>query len=99
MSSKKTREIECLQRLQGLTGLLEEILQFLKLEGLVDDNQMKSVKLSSDHPKEVREILNDLKVSQKLQLLQYDWTMLPVENINITIVTDRNSKEFAFNGG
>lgn len=99
MSSKVTREIQCLNRLQETTGQLEDILAFLKLENLVDDNQIKSVKLSSDHPKEIRGILQDLKVRQKLQLLQYEWSVLPVENITITLITDRNQKEFSFNGG
>jgi hypothetical protein len=97
--SKVKREIECLQRLQELTSQLGDVLAFLKLEGLIDDNQIKSVSLSSDHPKEVRGILQDLKVRQKIQLLQYEWSVLPVENINITIVTDRNQKEFSYNGG
>lgn len=97
--SRISREIECLQRLQAMTGQLEDILSFLKLENLIDDNQMKSVKLSSDHPKEVRGILQDLKSKQKLQLLQYEWSVLPVENISITVITDRNQKEFIFNGG
>lgn len=75
------------------------ILQFLKQEGLVDDNQMRSVKNSSDHAKEVQAILRDLQVKNKLQLLEYEWSVLPVENIKITIITDRDSKEFIFNGG
>lgn len=97
--SKVKREVECLNRLQEMTGQLEDILGFLKQENLVDDNQLRSVKLSADHPKEVRGILADLKVKQKIQLLQYEWSVLPVENIAITIITDRNQKEFIFNGG
>lgn len=98
-NNKVKREIECLARLQGLTSQLEDILMFLKLEGLVDDNQLKSVKMSPDHPKEVQAILRDLQVRDKLQLLQYEWSVLPVENILITIITERNSKEFSFVGG
>ncbi len=97
--SKRTNQILCLQRLQETTSQLEDILQFLKLEGLVDDNKLKSVKMSPDHPKEVQAILRDLQVREKLQLLQYEWSVLPVENILITIITERNSKEFSFNGG
>ena len=97
--SKVKREIECLNRLQEMTGQLEDILSFLKQENLVDDNQIKSVKLSADHSKEIRAILQDLKIKQKLQLLQYEWSVLPVENICITVITDRNQKEFIFNGG
>lgn len=97
--SKVKKEVECLTRLQELTGQLEDILTFLKLENLIDDNQIKTVKLSSDHPKEVRAILQDLKVRQKLQLLQYEWSVLPVENITVSVITDRNQKEFTYNGG
>lgn len=99
VNTKTRRQIECLERLQHLTGQLEMILQFLKLEGLVDDNQMRSVKNSSDHAKEVQLILRDLQVREKLQLLEYEWSVLPVENIKITIITDRDSKEFIHNGG
>jgi hypothetical protein len=97
MSQLVANQINCLQRLQDTTGQLEEILQFLKLEKLVDDNQLKSVKLSADHAKEVQQILRHLQVTSQLQLLVYEWNVLPVENILISIVTERNSKEFGFN--
>ncbi len=90
-------QINCLQRLQDTTGQLDEILQFLKLEGLVDDNQLKSVRLGADHAKEIQQILRNLQVTNKLQLLNYEWNVLPVENICISIITDRNQKEFSFN--
>ncbi len=92
-----TNQILCLQRLQDTTGQLDDILQFLKLEGLIDDVQMKSVRMGSDHAKEMQQILRDLKASNKLQLLVYEWNVLPVENILINIITERNSKEFTFN--
>ena len=98
-NSKRKRESDCLTRLQELTGQLEDILQFLKQEGLVDDNQMRSVKSSADHPKEVQAILKDLQVRQKFQMLTYEWSVLPVENISIMILTDRDSREFIFHGG
>lgn len=97
--SKIAKEIQCLQRLQDLTGQLEDILQYLKLEGLVDDNQLKTVRLAADHAKEVQQILRDLKVREKFQMFEMEWSVLPVENIRILIVTDRNHKEFIFNGG
>lgn len=90
-------QINCLQRLQDTTGQLDEILQFLKQENLVDDNQLKSVRLGADHAKEIQQILRNLQVTNKLQLLNYEWNVLPVENICISIITDRNQKEFSFN--
>jgi hypothetical protein len=97
MSQIVANQINCLQRLQDTTGQLEEILQFLKLEKLVDDNEMKSVKLSADHAKEIQQILARLQKAEKFQMLVYEWNILPVENILISIVTDRNSREFTFN--
>ncbi len=98
-TTKTKRQIECLERLQNLTGQLDLILQFLKQEGLVDDNQLRSIKNGPDHAKEVQQILRDLQVRNKLQLLEYEWNVLPVENIKITIITDRDSREFIHNGG
>ena len=98
MKSKLTKEIECLKRLHETTSQLSDILLFLKQELLVDDNQIKTVKLQADHPKEVQAILRDLQLKGKLQMLEYEWSVLPVENIRIHIITDRNQKEFVFNG-
>ena len=98
-NSKRKREIDCLARLQELTGQLGDILQFLKQEGFIDDNQMKTVHSSADHLKEVQAILKDLQMRQKLQMLTYEWSILPVENISILILTDRDSREFIFHGG
>lgn len=95
--STKSNKILCLQRLQDTTGQLADIVDFLKLEQLVDDNQIKSLKLSADHAKEIELILRDLQVKNKLQMLEYEWNVLPVENILITIVTERNQREFSFN--
>lgn len=92
-----SNQINCLQRLQDTTGQLGDMLQFLKLEGLVDDNQMKSVKMSADHAKEMQQILRNLQVTNKLQLLIYEWNILPVENICVSIITERNQADFSFN--
>lgn len=71
---------------------------FLKQENLIDDVQIKSIKQSADHAKEIQQILKELQAKQKLQLLEYEWTILPVENLKVFIITDRNQAEFVFNG-
>jgi hypothetical protein len=98
MNGKVSKEIQCIARLQALTGQLDDILVFLKLEGLIDDGRLKYIKQSPDQAKEVQLTLRDLQVTQKLQMLVYEWTILPVENITISLVTDRNQKEFIFTG-
>lgn len=95
---KVSREIQCLQRLQETTQQLDEIIYFLKQELLIDDGVIRTVKQQPDHAKEVQKLLSGLKAAGKLQLCQYEWTVLPVENIRIFIITDRNQKEFTFGG-
>ena len=96
--NKIRREIECLNRLQQLTGQLFEIILFLKEEGLMDDNHIRTVKGSSDTSKDLQAMLRELQVKGKLQLLEYTWNVLPVENIIVYVVTDRNQREFVYNG-
>lgn len=95
--NKSRREIECLNRLQTTTHQLDDILIFLKQEDLIDDNVIKSTKQSTDHAKEIYLILKNLQSKNRLQLLEYEWNILPVENIKISIITDRNQAEFVFN--
>ena len=96
--NKTRREIECLSRLQQMTSQLDNILMFLRQEELVDDQQIKTTKQSPDFAKDIQAVLRDLQVRNKLQLLEYTWTILPVENIRLYIVTDRNQQEFVYNG-
>lgn len=67
------------------------------MENLINDAQVKSIKQSADFAKELQLILKQLQTDSKLQLLEYEWSLLPVENIKIFIVTDRNQAEFVYN--
>jgi hypothetical protein len=96
--SKIKKEIDCLNRLNALTGQSQDILDFLRSEDLITDGQHKAVRQSSDRAKEIQAMLSDLQVRQKIQMLMYMWSILPVENITVTIITDRNQKEFSFTG-
>lgn len=97
--SKTKREIDCLARLQTLTGQTEDILQFLKLENLINDGQLRAISLAADKAKELQQLISSLKREQKFQLIEYSWSLLPVENIDIVIVTEKNAKTFSFHGG
>jgi len=89
-------EIEALKRLNDLTGQLEDVLFFLKEEGLIDVVAIKTIKNSSDRPKEIQSLLKKLNTIGKIQLLEYKWNILPVEILTLLIVTDKNQKQFSF---
>lgn len=94
---KSSREVMCLNRLQELTHQVYSILDFLVQESLLDKQTLEVVKRSPNLAKSVQELLNSLRESGKLQMLEYEWTLLPEENIRIYIVTDRNHVEFSYN--
>lgn len=96
--SKAVDEINCLKRLNERTHQLDDILMFLKQEEIIGDNEPRVVRQSADKEKELYKLLNSLKKTNKVQLLQYEWSILPVENIRIHIITDRNQREFTYNG-
>ena len=94
--SKTTKEIECLNRLQVLTQQLDSILSFLKQENIIDEISIKNIRHSSDRAKDIQYLLRDLQIKRKLQLLEFEWSILPMEIIRIYIVTDMNQMEFTY---
>lgn len=96
--SKIKKEIDCLTRLNELTGQIPDILQFLLEEDIIKADKLKWINHQPDKAKELQVILRDAAVTKKVQMVTYDWSILPVENICINIVTDQNQKEFVYNG-
>ena len=95
--NKTRREIECIARLQQLGGSCDDILEFLIGENLVLKEEARVLRLNPEVAKAMQLMLSNLQRSGKLQLLEYEWTILPVERIKIHIITDRANREFVFN--
>ncbi|CAM6003858.1 unnamed protein product [Sphagnum balticum] len=95
--SKASREIECLMRLDELVASYDAILEFMQSEDLVSREESRAIRSSSEIAKMIFTRLASLRNTGKVQLLEYSWEMLPIERIKLTIVTDRNSKEFSYN--
>jgi hypothetical protein len=93
----QVKKIECLQRLNALSGAVGEIMTFLVGEKLIDLEGVKKISQSSDRAKDMYMFLANLSKTDKIQMLEYEWTILPIERIKITIVTNMNSKEFTHN--
>jgi hypothetical protein len=93
----KVRQIECLSRLNKLEGGIDQILEHLFSEALVNKETVKTVRSSPEPHKEVYMILNNLSSEGKIQLLEYEWTLLPIERIKLTIVSNVSHKEFSHN--
>jgi hypothetical protein len=94
--SKTNLEIKCLARLDELIATNDSILEFLVQEELVTREQRKGVRQAADVAKALQATLAGMK-GNKIQLISYDWVLLPEERLKVLIVTDRNSREFSFN--
>ena len=95
MSIKK---IQCLDELFTKLDCRVEVLQFLKDEKLITDDVMASTlnEIHTSHSSRVFTILNELQNNDNVQLIDYEWTILPKQFIRLTIVTDRTKKDFTY---
>lgn len=93
MNNKK-REVECLQRMEALTPIYEQIWQWLLQVSLVSMDELKAARISNEQAKLLQSRLSDLSKEGKLQMLEYEWVVLPVERIRILLVTDTAHREF-----
>ena len=96
MSNRASREIQALQRLDELTASYDAILEFMLSENLITREEGKAIRSSSEIPKVIHTKLSALSKANKLQLLEYEWIVLPMERVKLTIITDRMSKEFSY---
>lgn len=87
------REIECLKRLEELSSAYEALLQFLSQERLIEALELKEMRASPETAKLLQQKLSLLAKGGQLQLLTYEWALLPTELIKLTLVTQNNIKE------
>lgn len=74
--------------------MFEELIAFLLQEFLLSKEELKTIKVSPEQARMLQAKLATLSDERLLQLLEYEWTLLPTERIRINIVTDRGFKEF-----
>ncbi len=74
--------------------MFEELIAFLLQEFLLSKEELKAIKVSPEQARMLQAKLATLSDERVLQLLEYEWTLLPTERIRINIVTDRGFKEF-----
>lgn len=94
--TKMGEEMECIARLEVLTPVWDSMLEFMIAEDLISKEDRRACGLAQDKAKWLWQCLNTLSKTKKIQLLEYEWVILPVERIKILMITDRNQKEFSF---
>lgn len=88
-------KIECIKRLIEKNGD-DDIILWLEDNKLMDKDSWKSANSLQLKSELIVKTLSKAANSEKLMLLDYEWTILPLEMIRVTCVTDREKKEFTF---
>lgn len=92
------KKIDFLNRMFELLRNKVEILEYLKMEKLITDDQMQRF-LNENHIQHASRLafmLEDLLLDEKLQLADYEWTILPFEVLKLTLVSATSKKEFIY---
>lgn len=95
--STKQKEVECIQRLLDIGLMVEEWMDFLLENKLLDSSGIPAFALERNKALYIHNVLSEGKKSEKVLLLDFEWNVLPVERIKVTVVTTRNTKEFVYN--
>jgi hypothetical protein len=90
--------VEFLTRIFDLLKCRTAILEYLKEEKLITDDFMQGLlnEHYSSHPTRIAGLLSDLNKDDKLQLVDYEWTILPFERLKLTLVSNTGKKEFEY---
>lgn len=92
----KQRHVDCLKRLLELTASQQELIDFLKQEKLMTVDEEAEMKLEVDKVYYLCGLLFKYSKEEKLQLLSFEWVMLPKERVRLRMVTDRRTKEISY---
>ena len=92
------KKIDFLNRMFDRLKNRNDILEFLKLHKLINDDVMQNIlhENHKTHSTVIAMLLQDLATEEKVQLVSYDWTILPKETMKLTIVTETDKKEFIY---
>ena len=92
----KQCHVDCLARLNKLINFYDDLIEFLLQQKIITSEQHKSFYLEREKDKHLCEILFTAVRDDFIQLLTFDWVLLPDERIQIKVITDRDTKEYVY---
>lgn len=90
------RRIECISRLINKEESYYNIVTWLAEQKIITIEEAKGPTREREKAEFIYHSLKSGEVSEKLMLVDYEWTILPLEQIKITCVTDSEKKEFTY---
>ena len=97
MSSKT--EIECLIKLNSKVECFSDMIELLSNEKVIDLHTRHKLlsELPLELPYAIHKTLNNALQAEALQLVDYNWVILPKETISVTVITKHSRRDFTWN--
>jgi predicted HTH transcriptional regulator len=89
---------EFLIKMFGVLRNRQEILEFLAEQKVITKTDIQTILLTNHntHAGQIATLLENAVKEEQLQLVDYEWSILPVEKMCLTIVSDSTKKEWRY---
>ena len=90
------KKIECIKRLFKKNQAYHEICNWLLERDYVTELEVNSYSRNQERAEFLHGILEKALTDKKFMLLDYEWQVLPIEQIKIYIVTEKEEVSFTY---
>jgi len=91
----KEKELECINKLI-YEDLYEDFKEYILDNKLAKEEDFRLLARDTERARFVCYTLDQAAKAEKIILLDYEWTFLPIELIKVTCVTEREKREFTY---
>ena len=88
------KRIDCITRLITIDDLYSDMAMWLVNQKIVSIDEAQAPTRTQEKAEFLYHSFKKGVEMEKVVLLDYEWTILPLEQIKITLVTEREKKEF-----
>jgi len=90
------KKVDCIMRLLVKNECYMDICAWLIEQKFTELSEVQTKIRLQERAEFIYFILKEAEEKEKLMLLDFEWTILPLETIKITCVTEREKKEFTY---
>lgn len=91
----KAKELECMNKLIH-EDMYEDFKEYLIDNKLAKEEDFKLLSRDFERARFIGQILDDAAKDGRLQLVDYEWSFLPLELITVTCVSETEKREFKY---
>ena len=89
------KKIECIRKLVD-NDMFYEFIDWFKEQKLIDKGETDMLDRAKERAEFVYTVFLRAEEAEQVQLVDYEWTLLPLETIKILCITENEKKEFTY---